>query len=165
MQVTEAPMTDAMLDAGVLVDAFLQNSGQGDSINLLRLAADGVYNLLIPVEVLNMTSATLQALHRKEEITFDLENTVNTYCEGLRELNTLSNFYEEQRAKLVDPYRGGVDDVALICGLAVALCVDWIVTSNPELLAMKSLHAKLCAQPIRIETPKAFAALLRGPAT
>jgi len=100
----------------------------------------------------------------KEQATLTLKGAVGAYCESLRELGSLAVYYENHRSQVPNLSSTGLDDADLTRDFAIALGPGYIITFNPKLLEMKSLHPTLYETPIQIEDPDTFAGFLEGAA-
>jgi hypothetical protein len=153
-------VTDALLDATVLAEAFVGGQGPSAPRDLLRLAAEGAYNLLLSAEILATTAAVLRAMRKRRGVYSYAESAIDAYCQGLKDLTGPIYFYEEQRSRAFNPGMADLDDADRMRDLAIALGTDYIITFNPKLLAMKSIHTELYEEPILIEASDTFTAIL-----
>jgi putative PIN family toxin of toxin-antitoxin system len=142
-------MYKAVLDTTVLVAAMLRPEPGGVSIELLRRAAEGEYELYLSDDILEETAATLMGSERnRRRYKYSDENIVE-YCEWLAHIGAVISDIPLLTGVVRDPN----DDMIVAC--AVAANADFLVSRDKDLLTLGSYNA------IDMMTPEAFLGILR----
>ncbi len=142
-------MFKAVLDTTVLVAAMLRPEPGGVSIELLRRAAEGEYELYLSDDILEETAATLMGSERNRRRYKYSDANVIEYCEALAHIGAIIVDIPPLTGVVRDPN----DDMIVAC--AVAAKADFLVSRDKDLLTLGSYGA------IDMVTPEAFLRLLR----
>jgi predicted nucleic acid-binding protein len=150
-------MTDTILDTDVLVSIFL--GLRDDLINLLRLAADGRFDLILPEYILDEVEGALRASIGPVRRCYDYsEEAIRAYRRELECLNRLTGPPLPPIQRTL-----GARHSDVIVDLAVAAGIEYIVTQDADLLAYRSIHAYWVDGPvIQIVSPDEFMSSLEG---
>jgi putative PIN family toxin of toxin-antitoxin system len=142
-------MLKAVLDTTVLVAAMLRPEPGGVSAELLKLAAEGRYEMFVSDDILEETAATLATSERiRKRYKYSNEHIV-AYCEELARLGTVVSDPSPLAGIVRDPN----DDMIVAC--AVAANAEFLVSRDKDLLTLGSYEA------IEVVTPEDFLRILR----
>jgi putative PIN family toxin of toxin-antitoxin system len=142
-------MRRALLDTTVLVSAFLNPVTGGVSVEVIRLASVGAFELYLSEYILDETAGVLlrQGRHRKRFVYSDAD--VTSYCENLRLLSIIVD--DLPAARVV---RDPADDRILAAALRAK--AGHLVSRDNDLLVLGKYDDT------EVVTPEAFLAMLRN---
>jgi uncharacterized protein len=142
-------MHRVVIDATVLVSAFLKAQSGGVSFDLLRSCAEGRFELFLSDDIIAETADVLLSRpHIRRRYQYP-DAAVHEFCRGLAALATRVS--DVPKVKVV---RDPDDDMVIACALAAR--ADYLVTRDKDLLTLAA-HAD-----VAIATPEAFSAVLRS---
>ena len=141
-------MHKVVIDAIVLVSAFLKAQSGGASFELLRFCAQGAFELYLSDDIIDETAdVLLSRRHIRRRYQYP-DTAVREFCRGLMGMATMVSDIPEVRI-----VRDPDDDMVIACALAAH--ADYLVTRDKDLLALASHKGVI------IMTPEAFLGLLR----
>ncbi len=123
-------MPKVVLDTTVLVSALLNPNPGGASIELLRFAKQGSFELFISDEILEETAEVLKAPRLRKRYAYADEDIV-AYCHDLALIGAVVSNVPEVRGIVV---RDPNDDMVVACALAAD--AEYIVTRDKDLLSL-----------------------------
>ena len=141
-------MAKAVLDTTVLVSALLNPNPGGVSYEVLRLAAQGTFDLFLSADILQETAETLRQSRLKQRYAYS-DADVAGYCDALASLAAIVS--EVPPVRVV---RDPADDMIVACALAAG--ADYLVTRDKDLLSI-GMHAG-----VAIVTPESFLRIVRA---
>ena len=141
-------MVRAVLDSTVLVSTFLKPVSGGASFDILRMAGDGGFDLVLSRAILEETERVLRTSTRIRHRYLYEDAAVVLYCRSVAKVGKLVRKLPDIRV-VRDPN----DD--MILATAVAARADFLVTRDRDLLTLDRYGG------IAIVTPEAFLAKLR----
>lgn len=139
-------MPNAVLDATVLVSAFLKRGGVSDEI--LRHAREGAFVVFLSEDILTEVAHTLSYPRIRRRYPYT-DADILEFCENLREAASLVTNLPDTTAVVRDPN----DDIVI--ATACAAHAAYLITRDLDLLTLQTY------EDITIITPEAFMAILR----
>lgn len=122
-------MRRAVLDSTVLISAFLRPGGLSDE--LLMLASQGSYSLVLAPEIIAETWRKLLTSARIRARYTYTDERVHTFCRGLLRISEVVRHLPPISGIVRDPN----DDMIIAC--AVAGAANFVVTRDQDLLSLR----------------------------
>ena len=137
-----------VFDSTILVSAFLKPVVSGPSFDLLRLAADGVFELCLSLEILDETERVLRTSIRIRKKYDYSDSAIGLYRKSLSSLSRVIG--NPPKIRIV---RDPNDDMVLAC--AIAANADFLVTRDQDLLSLQRYEG------VEIVAPEGMLRVLR----
>jgi putative PIN family toxin of toxin-antitoxin system len=142
-------MVRVVLDTTILVSAFLKPVSGGASFDLLRLAHEGAFELVLSTAILEETARVLlTANHLRQRYKYP-DSAAAEFCSNLARLGRIVS-----RIPNIRVVRDPNDDAILAC--AIAAKARYLVSRDHDLISLTRYHG------VEIVTPEALHALLRA---
>jgi len=143
-------MRRAVFDANILISAFLPRKSPGLALELLSLARDGEFELVLSSEIIIEAWRKLMSSENIRSAYTYSDERAYRFCRGLQRIATTTLRSTQPLAGVVRDPR---DDMVIAC--AVDGTADTIVSRDKDLLSLGSYRA------ISIITPEQFREQLR----